>query len=277
MCIAQWLKIPYILRIHGGGMYPGRPDFMHAMYFKNAKKIIAVSEPIKTEYEKRYGKKIELIPSYLPFVQSSATKKKIRENLNISHNSLVILYVGSIKPIKGPDILVEAVRRLGHKFLKAWNILVLIVGGGELEDFLRKKVLETGLNDFIQFTGRVPYENVHSYFQASDVFVIPSLMEARPLVLAEALYNGLPSIGSDISTIANTIRHNETGLVFASGSSKALAEAIMQMVQSPERRSVFRQNNLNNKHCFNRFDQMVQEYSALYKQIMINKGGQELR
>lgn len=269
MILARLFNIPYILRIHGGGMYPGKPNFLHALYFKKAQNIIAVSQPIKEEYEKRYGREIKLIQSYLPFLQSTYSKNQLREKHRILLNNLLILYVGSIKQIKGTHILIDAIAHLEKTFLQKWNVSFLIVGGGDQENFLRQKAVRLELTDYVRFTGNMPYETVHEFFQIADIFVIPSLMEARPLVLAEALYNGLPAIGSDISTIANTINEDETGLLFEAGNPLALSTAICTMVQNPEMRKRFSEKCLLRKEEFNLMDQMVEEYVNYYRQIML--------
>ena len=269
MCLAYLHNIPYILRIHGGGMYPARPDNMHALYFKKASGIIAVSQPIKDEYEKRYGRPIKLIPSFLPFLQSSMGKTEIRKKHGVPSDSLVFLCLGSIKKIKGTDLLIDAVNLLGKDFLQSKKTIFIIVGGGELEKFLRSRVSELGLSGRVIFTGKVPYEQVHEHFQYSDVFLIPSLMEARPLVLAEALDNGLPAIGRNISTIANTIKHQEHGLLFPVGNSRELAESIRNIIENPEVRGKFRANSLKGKEQFNCFDKMVKDYIQYYDQLMI--------
>ena len=55
-------------------MHAGKPRFMHQALFDNASGIIAVSTPVKKEYEKRHGRSITVIPSMLPF------KKNLKEN-----------------------------------------------------------------------------------------------------------------------------------------------------------------------------------------------------
>ncbi|PIS38321.1 MAG: hypothetical protein COT35_01430 [Nitrospirae bacterium CG08_land_8_20_14_0_20_52_24] len=268
MVMARLLGIPYILRISGGRMYPGRPDFLHAQYFRYAHGIIGVSNPIKEEYERRYGREIRLIPSYLPFLTTDLSKEKLRRAHNIATGRLVFLYLGSVKKLKGPDVLVEALTLIGKSYLREKQVVVLFVGGGELEATLRAGIKDNGMDDVIRFVGKVPYECVHEYYRLADVFVIPSLFEARPLALAEALYNGLPAIGSDISTISNTIRHEVNGLLVPPEDPARLADAIRILVEDPSRREKYAKASRGQKEEFDNFNTMVMDYVTMYREIM---------
>lgn len=272
MMLARALKIPYILRIHGGGMYPGKPDFLHSLYFKNASGIIGVSKPIKDEYERRYGMEISLIPSYLPFLSARESKDMLRKRHRLTNDQLVFLFLGSVKKIKGADVLVEAVLKLGKDYFTSRDIVILVVGGGDMLDGLRKKIGDNGLGDVVRFEGQVPYEHVHEYYALADVFVIPSLMEARPLALAEALYNGLPAIGSNIPTISNTIRDQVNGILAAPGDADSLNEAIRLMADDRTRRENFAKKSREEKEQFNKFDSMVLDYVRFYDKIMRRNG-----
>ena len=55
-------KVPYVVVIHGGGLKPWKYPRIHKKFFINAGSIVAVSNPIRDEYEKRTGKKIKVIP-----------------------------------------------------------------------------------------------------------------------------------------------------------------------------------------------------------------------
>jgi len=268
MLLARLLRIPYVLRIHGGGMHPGRPDFAHAAYFRHAAGIIAVSEPVREEYQRRYSQPIQLMPSYLPFLDSPDSRDTLRERYDVTRDALVVLFLGSVKQIKGPDILLDALQQLGSDWLQQQRVLVLYAGGGDLLDVLRQRVRKDGIQSLVRLEGNVPYENVHHYYRMADLFVIPSLMEARPLALAEALYNGLPAIGTDIPTIANTIEHGRNGLVFKMGDAGELASAIRRLVEDKPFMAACVQECMKRRDSFNHFDDMVNDYSVLYRCLM---------
>ena len=268
MALCKKFNIPYTLRISSSLMLPGRPDFMHAQYFRNASGIIAVSQPIKEEYERRYHQGILHIPSYLPFLETKLSRSDLREKYGIPSDHLVILCLGSVKELKGPDVLVGALEQLGCDYLKMKSVVTLFVGGGDMEHSLSERVSKAGMHAVIRFEGSVPYEKVHEYYAMSDLFVIPSLFEARPLALAEAIFNGLPTIGSDISTISNTINHGVDGLVFEKGNSEKLLECLKELIEDDDKRVAFGKNNVARRAEFNKFDDMVDEYVQYYAGIL---------
>lgn len=180
----------------------------------------------------------------------------------------MILCVGSVKQLKGPDILINALEQLGHDYLKGRKVVILFVGGGDMERSLRERVAEMGMHTIIRFEGSVPYEMVREYYAVTDLFVIPSLFEARPLALAEAIFNGLPTIGSDINTISNTINHGVDGLVFEKGNPAKLKECLKDLIEDNEKRQTFGKNNAARKSEFNKFGDMVNNYARYYDGIM---------
>ena len=93
-------------------------------------------------------------------------------------------------------------------------------------------------------------------------------MEARPLALAEALYNGLPAIGSDISTIANTIEHGKNGLVFKDGDVDDLANAMQRIIEDQPFMEACAKESNKRRDSFNHFDDMVNDYSVFYRNLM---------
>ncbi|MBE5905189.1 MAG: glycosyltransferase family 1 protein [Lachnospiraceae bacterium] len=78
------------------------------------------------------------------------------------------------------------------------NACLLIIGTGELLDFLKKKSFTLGIQDHVIFTGSIP--NTYAYYSAMDVFVLPSLYEGLPVVGIEAQCAGLPCYVSSTIT-----------------------------------------------------------------------------
>ena len=201
------LDIPFVLRIHGGGMYPSRPFAFHQMLFDQAAAVIAVSTPIQKEYERRHCRSIDMIPSMLPFNRSPLAQEEIREKWGVENSDMIILFIGSIKKIKGPDLLLDAFLALGREYVEVHRLKLIYAGDGSMRPELEKIAAKSALSSRIRFLGTVPHESVCELYKMADIFCIPSLMEARPLALAEALYNGVPSISSDIATIKNIIKN----------------------------------------------------------------------
>ena len=266
--LSKLFRIPYILRIHGGGMHAGKPRFMHQALFDNASGIIAVSTPVKKEYEKRHGRSITVIPSMLPFKKSKKRKSDIRKIYDIEINDIIILFLGSIKPIKGPDILLKAFFSLGKEYIQENRLKLFYVGDGEIRKNLKKEAESSDLRYSIRFFGNVPHEQICDFYKMSDIFIIPSYMEARPLSLSEAKFHGIAIIGSDIITIKNLIKNKKNGLLFKSRNINDLKDKIKTLIENKKLRKELgkeAEKTYNESYSYN---EMVRQYLLFYDDII---------
>ena len=119
-------------------------------------------------------------------------RNKVRNELKLN-NRMVVGNVGRLTEQKNPLFLLEVMRDL-----KDDNIFLLWVGDGELRNVMERKAIEYGIRDKIVFTGAVP--NPEDYYQAMDIFVMPSLYEGFPIAAVEAQCAGLPMILSTTIT-----------------------------------------------------------------------------
>lgn len=118
--------------------------------------------------------------------------KRVRKELSVPENALVIGHVGRFSPQKNHDFLIEIfaeVRNLEP------NSYLLLVGDGELRPKIKEKVNALGLDGCVIFTGI--RSDVPDILQAMDVFVFPSLYEGLPVTMVEAQAAGLPCVISD--------------------------------------------------------------------------------
>lgn len=214
LIINKIFNIPYVITIHGGGLHPWRQKKLHKLFFQSASAIVAVSETIKKEYEKRSGREIQVIPPIIPFSKSIISRDILRLKYGLESRDKIILSVGSIKKIKGSDILLDAFLNLTDEFIRAHNLRLIYVGDGNLRPELELKVRENNSGDHIKFFGILPYKAVSDMYALADIFVIPSLFEGKPIALLEAMFNGLPIIGADVNGINSIIIHGKNGLLF---------------------------------------------------------------
>jgi L-malate glycosyltransferase len=224
--------IPYIIIIHGGGLYPWKPKVLHKLFFKNAVEIIAVSEAVKVEYEKRSNRCIKVIPPLIPFLESDVSKNELRRKYGYCDNDKIILYLGSIKTIKGSDILLNSFLKLGENYIKKNNLKLLYVGEGPMKTDLQRKVNDQNFSQNVKFFGKIPYEKVPQMYKLSDIFVIPSLFESASIVLLEAMFNGLPIIGSNVYAINDLVKNEKNGLLFKKQDEVDLMEKIKILVEN---------------------------------------------
>ena len=113
-------------------------------------------------------------------------RKKIRNELKINENTIVIGHVGRFTKVKNHSFLIEVFKEYSNKNN---NSVLLLVGDGPLKKDIEEKVHKYHLDKKVIFTGLK--ENVNDYLQAMDYFVFPSEKEGLGIVLIEAQANGL--------------------------------------------------------------------------------------
>lgn len=129
-------------------------------------------------------------------------RKKIRDEIGIS-DALVIGNVGKLYAPKNHVFLLDVFHYIVSKNR---NALLLLVGGGELENSLKKKAYELGVDDKVLFLGM--RDDVSDIVQAFDVFVFPSTYEGLGLAVIEAQASGLECIVSDRVPIETKVTDN---------------------------------------------------------------------
>lgn len=125
------------------------------------------------------------------FAFSPESREWIRKQLKLQ-NKFVIGHVGRLERVKNQQFLIEIFAEIHMEINYA---ILLMVGDGSLREDLEKIVWKLGIVDSVIFVGKKA--DTESYYQAMDVFVLPSLLEGFPLVLLEAQCSGLECICSE--------------------------------------------------------------------------------
>lgn len=151
------------------------------------------------------NKKIrQIVPDTISFDREAiekVQKGKIRKKFSIPEQARIFLSVGRLEPEKNFELLIRSFIKLARK-----DVYLLIAGGGKEEEKL--KHLAEG-SDRIIFAGPVKKENIWNYYQDVDAFILLSRSEGLGMVFWEAMYMGVPVIGSRIPAVAESIGQNE--------------------------------------------------------------------
>ncbi len=131
-------------------------------------------------------------------------RKKYRKELDLENN-FVILNIGRFVPQKNQEKLVEIFSCISKKDK---SVKLVFVGVGDLQEDVKKKVLELKLDSNVLFLNE--RKDVNCILQASDVFVMTSIHEGLPIVAVEAQASGLPLILSDAISRETNITGNCT-------------------------------------------------------------------
>ncbi|RMH03119.1 MAG: glycosyltransferase [Nitrospirae bacterium] len=135
---------------------------------------------------------------------------------------VLALFVGRLRYYKGVEVFLQA---LAH----ATQVTGVIVGSGGLEQELHARARSLDLGSRVRFAGSVPDDLLPLYYQAADMFVLPSIhrSESLGIVLLEAMASGLPLISTELGTGTSYVnQHRRTGLVVPPRDPLALAAAM---------------------------------------------------
>ncbi|MGL5060870.1 MAG: glycosyltransferase family 4 protein [Microcoleus sp.] len=176
--------------------------------------------------------KIDIIPCGTEIQRfGSIGRSAARQQLGISEEVKVVLYVGRFDPRKGIETLVRAVNQSS---LRDKADLKLIIGGGwrpgesdgKERDRIDSIVRELGMSDITSFPGGLSREILPAYYAAADVCVVPSHYEPFGLVAIEAMACGTPVVASDVGGLKFTVVPQETGLLAPPKNELVFASAI---------------------------------------------------
>lgn len=148
------------------------------------------------------------------------------------HRPVVIGAMGRLCRQKGFDILLNALATL-HRDHPEFAFRLRLAGGGELEAALKAQAAELHLNDRIDFLGWI--DDKARFFDAVDLFVLPSREEPFGIVLLEAFRYGAPVIASRCAGPLDFIRDGHNGLLVPIEDAAVLAQTIHSLAQDPVR------------------------------------------
>lgn len=180
----------------------------------SADRVIATSAHEKSQMVRFYGAqpgKIEVIPCGVDLTLfRPIDKNKARQELGLA-DSKIVLFVGRIEPLKGIDILLNAVASLEDKD----GLRVLIIGGDSEDDGeiarLSWLAADLGIGEKVTFVGPIEHERLPLFYSAANICVVPSYYESFGLVALEALACGTPVVASRVGGLPSIIRDAETG------------------------------------------------------------------
>lgn len=142
----------------------------------------------------------------------------------------MVANVARLVPQKGQRYLVEAAALVAATHP---DVRFALVGDGPLRDEIMELARAHGIADKIVITGI--RTDVPHILAASDVFVLSSMWEGMPLSLLEAMAAGCPAVATDVGGVAEVLKHGEVGLMVPPADPAALAAAITDYLDHPDR------------------------------------------
>lgn len=216
-------------------LYPKLINYIRCYIYSHLKCIVTLTE----KDQKRFIEHID--------AQKTATIANMviaKEGVGPNLNSKNIIAIGRLTAQKGFDMLIEAMKTVVQKHPK-WT--VNIFGEGEDKIMLQNLINSSNLQNNIILRGYS--SNIDSELCKSSLFVLSSRFEGFPLVLVEALGQGMPSVAFDCPEGPAQLLETGGGILVEKENVPKLAEAICYMIEHPEfRKSCIEHKNYIRKH-----------------------------
>ena len=193
--------------------------------------------------------------------------KAIRQQYALG-DAPVILFLGQVRPRKGPQVVLEAMPSIVHQHP---NAKYLVVGPDYgMVDQLKYRARELRVGKNVIFTGGKPHGELPAFYAASDIFVFPTCtpIECLGLSMIQAMACGKPVVGSRINGIPEVIVDGETGFLVEPDNAGELAGKITTLLDDRTLRE--RMGIAGRARVVNQFDQdiLVREMEEAYRSIL---------
>lgn len=269
-------KIPVLLTAHAGDIFIAKSALLKSISKMIIEKSemctvnsIATDKAVKSVYS---SANTCIVPMGVDLSLFSKEKreKKLRLDLGVEEDGVLILSVGRFAEKKGLIYLIEAVKYVIEKHKK---VKLAIIGFGPEEENLKRLVQDLTLNEYIEFLGKVPNSELPKYYASADIFVLPSIVDSRGdteglgVVLLEALASGCAVIGSEVGGITDIIRHRQTGLLTEQKNPNDLAKNINELIENTKLREELA--NGGHKHTIEMFswDSVSEKFEEILYRI----------
>jgi glycosyltransferase involved in cell wall biosynthesis len=199
---------------------------------------ILVSSPALLEHSDflpPYRDRCEVVPLGLNLGWTKDRGKRVArvKEIRQAHGTPLVLFVGRLVYYKGLQYLIDAMAAIPKAKL-------VVIGSGPLQASLERRVQSQSLSDRVTFLPHMDSEELYSYYEACDVFVLPSTArsEAYGLVQIEAMACGKPVVSTEIQTGTTFVNQNgKTGLTVPAQDARALAHAVGTLLEDEDLRA----------------------------------------
>ena len=214
------------------------------------------------------AEKVHLSPMGIDFsVYRRIDKNRARDDLGLDSSKKYVLCVAGMVERKGLDYLIQSMPPIRERLP---DTELLLVGEGYYKKHLQLLAQKLHIPDKIHFIPagdaetRVPDEELALYYNAADVFVLPSLTEALGVVGIEAMACGTPFIGTNVEGIPSLVEQFEAGVLIPPRDSNAIANAVVKVLEDGTPFSANRERAKNYYDWHNVAKKNIEVYNALF-------------
>ena len=230
-----------ILRLHGADIFTanqsrGLERFLWRLMYRTADWVVACSNGLRDDVirlDVRLERRAIVIRHgiHIDSFRARSAGYQLPETLQ---GRRFLLTIGRYEHKKGHDVLITAFERIAGRFPDL--LLVLIGDTGSGTEVVTQRVAESPVHSRILMFQRLPNESMPVFLDAALLFVLASRREGFPIVLLEAGACRKPVVATAAIGTVDMIRDGETGRLVPVDDSEALADAIADLLEHPEKR-----------------------------------------
>lgn len=202
---------------------------------RNAQRILTANNVTKSCVSRRYHHRCLTVPEN--GISLSKFKFTPWPKAPDAVTPLNVLFVGRLTPVKGLNMLIQAVAKMHHT---GGNVELNIVGDGPMRQEWEALSKHLGLKNVVKFHGNQPHEKIAGFMQACHVFCLPCIRESGGAVLLEAMASARPVIALNHGGPSEIVSSNEGVLLPLSHPEQVIYDLAETLMDIPENPSVWR-------------------------------------
>ena len=220
------------------------PDAINKYVAKNADMIFAISYYLMEFARREYDcKNVVYVPNCIDtnhLKMCLKDREKIREELGVDKDDVVIGYAGAFWYVEGVPNLLQVFKNLRKKYSKIKLAIMGKIRLPDTDDNIPKIIEDMNLKNDVILIPSQPHEDVPKFLSAFDILCCPKIdceinRAANPIKVPEYLSMGLPTVASAVGGISDTIEDGVDGLLVKPGDVKDLEEKLEWVILNPER------------------------------------------
>ncbi len=238
--------IPFVSTFHtlakvkaeGGDFEPMWREQAEAEIISCADAICVSCSEEERQFRRLYGDPRGRIEVVAPGVEHAffapGDRGGARHALDLPADVPVLLFVGRIQPLKGPDVAVRALAEMRRP-----DALLLIVGGAsglEGDDEMHRLhglMDRLGVRNQVRFVPPQAHHILSTYYRAADVVLVPSRSESFGLVALEASACGIPVVASAVGGLLTLVDHGQSGFLVPERDPAVFAKYVNSLLDDP--------------------------------------------
>lgn len=228
---------------------------------RKADHVISVSNDLKQKIVNEYGVLEHNVTTVGNGIDKEKfyfiNKEKAKKQCGLTKKGKYIISLCRLSHEKGLNYLLEAFSRLTEE-----NVFLIIVGDGPLRDELRIMADKLEIADKVKFVGEIKHEDARKWYNAADIYCLPSLWEGCPNTIIESIACGTPVVSTNVGGIPDLV-NNDSGVLVPAGNVEALRNALVEALSKKwdyEKISAIGQSNS--------WDNVADKVIDVYKKVL---------